>query len=338
MCSVNSVRGNNSPNFKKRTFQNLSHTPQLTEGYTFLRVIKENLLTSWPDKIPSHVLPSMKTNLIELPKDEEVLVWFGHSSYFMQLDGKRFLIDPVFSGHASPFPGMINAFKGTDIYTVDDLPNIDYLFITHDHYDHLDCKTIVKLRPKVNTVICGLGVASHLIKWGYSASNIIEKDWYDSFSLDNQFTVHALPARHFSGRGFVRNNTLWCSYLLETSTMKIYIGGDSGYDTHFADIGKRFNDIDLAILENGQYNNAWRYIHMHPNEVLQAALDLKAKRVFPVHSGKFSLSTHAWFEPLTRISELNKQHNIPLITPLIGEKVYLKNGDREFRPWWTEHS
>jgi hypothetical protein len=104
-----------SPNFKNGKFQNLSVTPQLTEGYTFFRVIRENLLTSWPDKIPAHPVPSIKTNLIELPKQEDVLIWFGHSSYFMQVDGKRFLVDPVFSGHASPFPGMINAFKGSDI-------------------------------------------------------------------------------------------------------------------------------------------------------------------------------------------------------------------------------
>src|SRR4029078_10912354 len=121
-----------------------------------------------------------------------------------------------------------------------------------DHYDHLDCKTIVKLKPKVNTVICGLGVGAHLIKWGFDSSRIIEKDWYDSFSLDHQSTVHVLPARHFSGRGTTRNNTLWCSYLLEAPTMNIYIGGDSGYDTHFAAIGNRFNIIDIAILENGQ--------------------------------------------------------------------------------------
>ena len=325
----------NSPNFKNKKFQNLNPTPQLTEGYTFLRVIKENLLTSYPDKKPAAAIPSIKTNLLALSKEEDVLVWFGHSSYFMQVDGKRFLIDPVFSGHASPFPGMINAFKGTDIYTVEELPNIDYLIISHDHYDHLDCKTIVKLKPKVSSVICGLGVGAHLIKWGFDSSRIIEKDWYDSFSLDHQFTVHVLPARHFSGRGTTRNNTLWCSYLLETPTMNIYIGGDSGYDTHFADIGSRFNNIGIAILENGQYNNAWRYIHMHPNEVLQAAQDLKAKRLFPVHSGKFSLSQHAWYEPLTRITELNKQFYIPLITPLIGEKVNLKDENQSFREWWA---
>jgi len=331
------VQSNHSPNFKNGKYQNLNHTPQLTEGYTFFKVIKENLLTSWPDKIPAHAVPSIKTNLNDLPKDEDVLIWFGHSSYFMQVDGKRILVDPVFSGHASPFPGMINAFKGSDIYKVEDLPNIDYLFISHDHYDHLDCKTIVKLKSKVNTVICGLGVAAHLVKWGYSRDSILEKDWYDSFALDGGFKVHVLPARHFSGRGTTRNNTLWCSYLLETSSLKIYIGGDSGYDTHFADIGKQFPGIDLAILENGQYNNAWRYIHMHPNEVLQAAQDLKAKRVFPVHSGKFSLSTHAWYEPLTRISALNKESNIPLITPVIGEKVYLQDGSQVFREWWTEN-
>jgi L-ascorbate metabolism protein UlaG (beta-lactamase superfamily) len=326
----------NPRNFKDGKFQNLNPTPQFTEGYTLLRVIRENLLTKWPDKIPAQVVPSIKTNLAELPKEEDVLIWFGHSSYFMQLEGKRFLIDPVFSGHASPFPGMIKAFKGSDIYTVEELPEIDYLFISHDHYDHLDCKTIIKLKSKVKIVICGLGVAAHLMKWGYSTSQIIEKNWYDSFSLDSEFTVHVLPARHFSGRGTTRNNTLWCSYLLETPSLKIYIGGDSGYDSHFAEIGNQFSDIDIAILENGQYNNAWRYIHMHPDEVLLAAKDLKAKRLFPVHSGKFSLSQHTWYEPLTRISELNKEIKIPLITPLIGEKVFLREEQQSFRQWWNE--
>lgn len=280
-------------------------------------------------------MPAVKTNLAALPPEQDILIWFGHSSYFMQIGGKRFLIDPVLSGSASPVPGTIKAFKGTNIYSVDDLPDIDYLFISHDHYDHLDYRTIIKLKPRVNTVICGLGVAAHFRKWGYQVSRIIENDWYSSHILSSDLTIHTLPARHFSGRGLKRNNTLWCSYLLQTSTIKIYIGGDSGYDKHFADIGNSFSDIDIAILENGQYNNAWRYIHMHPNEVLQAARDLKAKRLFPVHSAKFSLSQHSWHEPLTKITELNRQANIPLITPLIGEKVYLRDERQLFSQWWT---
>lgn len=324
-----------SPNYINGKFQNLSHTPQFTEGYTMLRAIRENLFKKVPEKIPAQIMPAVKTNLATLPPEQDILIWFGHSSYFMQIGGKRFLIDPVLSGSASPVPGTIKAFKGTNIYSVEDLPDIDYLFISHDHYDHLDYRTIIKLKPRVNTVICGLGVAAHFRKWGYRVSQIIENDWYSSHILSRDLTIHTLPARHFSGRGLKRNNTLWCSYLLQTSTIKIYIGGDSGYDKHFADIGNSFSDIDIAILENGQYNNAWRYIHMHPNEVLQAARDLKAKRLFPVHSAKFSLSQHSWHEPLTKITELNRQANIPLITPLIGEKVYLRDENQLFNQWWT---
>lgn len=325
-----------SPNYLNGKFQNLSHTPQFTEGYTMFRAIRENLFKKVPEKIPAQIMPAVKTNLATLPIEQDILIWFGHSSYFMQIGGKRFLIDPVLSGSASPIPGTIKAFKGTNIFSVDDLPDIDYLFISHDHYDHLDYRTIIKLKSRVNIVICGLGVASHFRKWGYQTSQIIENDWYSSYILSSNFTIHTLPTRHFSGRGLKRNNTLWCSYLLQTPTMKIYIGGDSGYDNHFADIGNRFSDIDIAILENGQYNKAWRYIHMHPSEVLQAARDLKTKRLFPVHSAKFSLSQHSWHEPLTKITELNRQTNIPLITPLIGEKVYLRDENQSFNQWWTD--
>ena len=323
-----------SPNFSKGKFHNLSHTPQLTEGYTFGSVFKEMFFRKHPDKIPTRAIPTVKTNLLELAKEEEVLIWFGHSSYFIQVDGKRFLIDPVLSGNAAPIRGMIEAFRGTKIYTVEDLPEIDYLIITHDHYDHLDRKTIIRLKSKVKQVVCGLGVGAHLQKWGYDSTKIKENDWYSQLHLDNHFTLFTLPTRHFSGRGLKRNYTLWCSYLLQSPSMKIYLGGDSGYDTHFAEIGLCFENIDLAILENGQYNKAWRYIHMFPEEVLQAVKDLKAKRLLPVHSSKFALAHHPWNEPLSAITALNKQTNIPLITPLIGEKVYLKEENQCFKAWW----
>lgn len=322
-----------SPNYKESKFQNISFTPALVEGHSMPGVIYKQLFKKAPNRFPAETIPSIKINLSELAVDDDVLVWFGHSSYFIQIDGKRFLVDPVFSGNASPIRGTVKAFKGTDVYTVDDFPYIDYLVITHDHYDHLDYETIIKLRAKVKTVICGLGVGSHFEHWGFEPSQIIEKDWYESIDLENGFTITATPARHFSGRGFSRNNTLWCSYVLKTPAMKIYIGGDSGYDTHFADIGNKFGPFDLVILDNGQYNEAWRYIHMLPEEGLKAAQDLKAKRLFPVHSSKFALANHSWDEPLTKISELNKG-NIPLVTPRIGEVVELKNPDQVFEQWW----
>jgi L-ascorbate metabolism protein UlaG (beta-lactamase superfamily) len=323
-----------SPNFKEGKFTNLSFTPELAEGYTMPGVIYNNFFKQNPNRVPADTIPSRKADLKNLPTDQDVLVWFGHSSYFMQLSGKRFLVDPVFSGNASPVPGTVKAFTGSDMYTVDDLPPIDYLFISHDHYDHLDHETILKLKSKVGKIICGLGVGSHFEHWGYDANNVFEKDWHESVLLDSGFTAHVTPARHFSGRGFTRNNTLWCSYVLETPSQKIYIGGDSGYDTHFAEIGNKFGPFDLAIIENGQYNDAWRYIHTLPHETVQAAIDVKAKRMFPVHNSKFPLANHAWDEPLSRVSELNKNTGIPLVTPVIGEVVELNNTQQQFTQWW----
>jgi L-ascorbate metabolism protein UlaG (beta-lactamase superfamily) len=229
---------------------------------------------------------------------------------------------------------MIKSFRGTDIYSVPDLPDIDYLFITHDHYDHLDYETIIKIKSRTSTVICGHGVGSHFEHWGYDKSRIIEKDWFEDIELDSGFIVHTTPSRHFSGRSYARNNTLWLSFVLQTPGMKIFIGGDGGYDTHFAEIGERFGPFDLAIIENGQYNDAWRYIHTKPEEVLKAAVDLNARRLFPVHSSKFALGRHSWDEPLVKISELNMSYNIPLITPMIGEPVNLKDEQQAFKKWW----
>lgn len=325
-----------SPNYKDGKFQNLSYTPTLTEGHSMSGVMFAYFFKKNPSRIPLDSIPHVKTDLLTLSKEEDVLVWFGHSSYFMQVDGKRILVDPVLSGNASPVPGTNKSFMGSEMYTVDDLPVIDYLFITHDHYDHLDHETILKLKSKVGKVICPLGVGSHLEFWGFDTSLIIEKDWHDAIQLDNHFNVTVTPARHFSGRSFTRNNTLWCSYILQTPSLRIFIGGDSGYDKHFKSIAEKYGAVDLAILENGQYNEAWHAIHTLPNEVLQAAQDLQAKRLFPVHSSKFALANHSWDEPLRTITALNKELNFPLITPIIGEPVRLKDTTQTFSEWWKD--
>lgn len=326
---------NKSSHYEEGQFQNLSPTPALTEGHTYWEVTTDYFFKNRPRRIPVDSIPSIRTDLLNLSKDENILVWFGHSSYFMQIDGKRFLVDPVFSGNASPIPGSVKSFPGTDGYTVADLPEIDYLFISHDHYDHVDHETLMALKDKTEKVICGLGVGSHFESWGYASENIIEKDWYEKVELGDGFTAFVTPARHFSGRGFARNKTLWASYVLQTPTLKIYLGGDSGYDTHFADIGNTHGPFDLVVLENGQYDKAWHYIHLMPEEVLKAAQDLKAKRVFPVHSSKFALANHAWDEPLIKITELNTSYNIPLVTPIIGEVVDLKDSNQQFEAWWV---
>tara|TARA_R110000868_G_scaffold37111_14_gene131603 strand:+ start:13835 stop:14938 length:1104 start_codon:yes stop_codon:yes gene_type:complete len=327
-----------SSNFRDGMFKNLSITPDLSEGHSYLSIIKDQFFTKHPRTAPKDSIPSQIVNLFELSEDENVLIWFGHSSSFIQLDGKKILVDPVFSGNASPIPGTVKAFKGTDRYSPEDIPEIDYLIISHDHYDHLDYKTINALEGKVKTVVCGLGIGSHFESWGYSSDKIKEQDWNQSLEIDSNFVIHTLPARHFSGRGFSRKNTLWASYLIESPSMKIYVGGDSGYDSFFAEIGEQFGEIDLVILDNGQYNDAWKEIHMHPDQVLQAARDLKAKQLFPVHSSKYVLAMHPWDEPLNRVKKLNQEsaNPIPLFTPVIGTKINLSDSSQTFSSWWEE--
>lgn len=326
-----------SPNYHEGAFQNIHETPQLAEGYSFRKVLYDFLFHKSEHLKPSQPIPSVKTNLTALPLNLDLLLWFGHSSYYLQLNGKRFLIDPVFSTSASPIPFTNIPFKGSNNYSPEDIPEIDYLLISHDHYDHLDYRTIKKLKPKVKQVITGLGVGSHFEAWGYTSKSIVELDWNQSLSLSNDISLNTVSARHFSGRGFKRNITLWLSFILKTEKYTLFLGGDSGYDTHFKEIGTKYGPFDLAILENGQYNLAWHYIHMLPEETLQAAKDLAAKNLFPVHSSKFALALHAWDEPMNKLSEYNKSSNISLIRPVIGEVVSLDK-PREFPQWWKQIS
>jgi len=322
-----------SAHWRDGQFQNLSITPQLTEGASFFRILKKFFFEKGAQRIPPAPLPSKKSDLLHLNPGINRLVWFGHSSYFMQMDGRTFLVDPVFSGNASPLPFTTKSFEGSDIYAVWDLPAIDYLIISHDHWDHLDYKTILQLKPKVKRVITGLGTAAHLASWGYDKNRIEEKDWNEQIVLEEGFIIHTVPARHFSGRGFKRNRSLWLSFVLITPSKNIFIGGDSGYDRHFAEIGNQFGPFNLAILEDGQYNKYWKYIHMNPEETVQAALDLRADKLLPVHWAKFSLSIHSWDEPIIRIKKEAERRNLKLLHPMIGESVDLDR-DQAFSSWW----
>lgn len=274
-----SERIKKSPNFKDGKFRNIHYTPTMPEGYTMMGEIYKTFFKKNPRKFPTDTIPSVKTNLLNLPIDSNVIVWFGHSSYFLQIDGKRFLVDPVFSGHASPFSFAVKAFKGTDRYTADSMPEIDYLLITHDHFDHLDYKTVKALNPKVKQVICGLGVGEYFESRGYNPNKIIEKDWNETYDIAENFKIHAVTAAHGSGRFLSTDKTLWVSFVLEAPSMRIFLGGDGGYDTHFAEIGKKYGVFDLAILENGQYADDSNSIHMSPGYVIKAAKDLNAKRL-----------------------------------------------------------
>lgn len=323
-----------SEQFKNGKFRNTHPTPQLTQDLSV--ALYDYLFKKSETSKPKQAIPSVNIDWNAFVKNENGLVWLGHSSYFIRIDGKNILVDPVLSGSASPIPGGGKAFKGSDVTTAEALPEIDYLFISHDHYDHMDYKTLKILQSKVGKVIVGLGVGSHLEYWGYKPEQIIEKDWWEEVDLGSGFKITVTPARHFSGRSIWAANTLWASYVLQTPSKKIYLGGDSGYDTHFKEIGEKLGPFDLAILENGQYDLSWKYIHMMPEEVVQAAEDLKAAVLFPVHSSKFVLANHSWHEPLDRIaSEALKKHQ-PLITPLIGEMVDLNQMNTQPTYWWKK--
>jgi L-ascorbate metabolism protein UlaG (beta-lactamase superfamily) len=322
----------NSPNYRDGRFQNVHPTPQITES--LWRTIFQS---SSAHRKPTNEIPIVKTDLTKLNPSEDVLVWFGHSSYYFRIGGKRFLVDPVFSRAASPVSFINTVFKGTDWYKSAAIPDIDYLVITHDHWDHLDYQTIKDLKQRIGKVICPLGVGEHFVHWNFDESSILEMDWEDKITVGSDLEIYCFPARHFSGRGFRHKQSLWASFLLKSKIFTLYMGGDSGYDTHFADIGNRFGSIDLALLENGQYSHSWKFSHMQPEETLQAAKDLQAKSLLPIHNSKFTISNHSWDEPLRRISAANeKQANFRLLTPKIGEIVFLKDTAQVFGQWWQE--
>ncbi len=323
-----------SPNYRDGRFHNLSPTPQLVSDKPRAKLMVELLLRKVDALRPDKPLPVVKTDLGSLSRDEEVVVWLGHSSLFIQTGGVRFLVDPVLV-KAAPVSFVNRPFKGTDIYSPDDIPAIDYLVITHDHWDHLDYGTVKALRPRTGKVICSLGVGEHFEYWGFGKEQIIELDWHESSTLGDGFSIHCLPARHFSGRGLKPNQTLWASYMLQTPSLNIFLGGDGGYDTHFADIAARFPRIDVAFIENGQYNEEWRYIHLLPDDLVKAVHDLGPRTLFTIHNSKYALAKHPWREPLDNIAAAATRDTIPLITPLIGQKTTLNDTVARIDRWWA---
>ena len=326
-----------SPYYKNGAFDNVSFTPQLAEDASMTKVMFRFLFGKNGHAKPQQNFKFTKTDLKNLDPNQNIYVWMGHSSYFIQIDGKKILVDPVFSGNASPVSFTTKAFDGADLYSAEDIPELDYLIISHDHWDHLDYETVKKLHPKVKQVITGLGTGEHLEYWNYDPKKIIELDWGENFDLGNGFKVYAETARHFSGRTFIRNQAIWASFVFETPKRKIYIGGDSGFDDHFEKIGDKYGGFDLAILENGQYNKDWRYIHMMPEEFLIAAKNLRTKRVIAVHNSKFELALHSWKEPLEKITTLNEKENQRLITPKIGEMVHWEDDAKVYEKWWKKY-
>jgi L-ascorbate metabolism protein UlaG (beta-lactamase superfamily) len=321
-----------SANYRDGAFQNLVSTDVMRPGASPLKMIRD-LLTKPANVTPPQPMPSVKTDLNALPANETTIVWFGHSSYLIRSGGYTLLVDPVFSGSASPLPFSVQAFAGADAYSVADMPPIDVLVLTHDHYDHLDYQTLTKLLPTVKHVCTSLGVGAHLERWGYNPAIITELDWGQTDRVADSLTLTAAPARHFSGRSIKRGQSLWSAFVLNVGGKRLFLGGDSGYGPHFRQLGQQYGPFDLALLECGQYGQDWPSIHTLPNEIVQAAQDLKTEVLMPVHWGKFALAFHAWNGPIQELTALAGPANLRLTTPRIGEPVVLGKPLPNQR-WW----
>jgi len=314
-------------------FRNPLPTPRMAGDAGFLRTLAEYVLTPRPYASPEKPFPTTKPDLRSLPPDADRVIWLGHSSFFIQLGGMRILIDPVLSGSGGPISLSTRAFTGSDVLTPEELPDIDLLLISHDHWDHLDHRTLKTLRPRIAGVVCGLGNGAHLRRWGFEPSRIHEGDWGQAF-IFGPLTVRITEARHYSGRGFTTHKSLWCGFILETDSRRIFFSGDSGYGPHFARIGTEYGPFDLALLECGQYDRRWPFIHMKPEETAQAAEDLHARALLPAHNGKFCIAYHGWQEPFERVNAASKGKAFRLVTPLIGEEAAPWDGLAPSQRWW----
>lgn len=282
---------------------------------------------------PSQTMPEIRPDIEDFlaSSDKAKVIWFGHSTFLLNLSGTIILVDPIFSNTASPFSLLVKRFQ-PPVLPLEELPKIDFILISHDHYDHLDMKTVIFFKEKDTRFIAPLGVGSHLKSWGIDPEHIVERDWWESHSAAG-VTFTATPAQHFSGRdGINENQTLWASWVIKTQQHNLYFSGDSGYDTHFKTIGEKYGPFDLAFLENGQYNPLWKEVHLLPNETVQAFNDLNAQLLFPIHWGMFDLSTHAWNEPVDQLI-IEANGTIPMVIPKLGELVVI-NDEYQSTPWW----
>jgi L-ascorbate metabolism protein UlaG (beta-lactamase superfamily) len=326
-------RINASPHYRGGKFQNIYPLPESIVNNSQKKSLWEFFFPKGRAK-PNEPLPIIKSDLKNL-KNEEI-IWFGHSTFLFRLNDRNFLIDPVFSSYASPLPFLNRAFLGTrDLYTAKDLPKIDYLIISHDHWDHLDYKTVISLRPKVTKVICALGVGAHFERWGYPKRMLLEGEWGDTFTPEEDIKIGIETAQHFAGRAFKWYQSMWASFVIQVGTFKVFYSGDGGYERHFKKIGEKWGGFDLAILEDGQYDIAWKTVHMMPEECILASRDLNAQRVITAHNSKFRITYHNWDDPLIRARAEAKKQRVRLITPLIGQVVTITDDTIEYEDWWS---
>ena len=328
-----------SGNFRDGKFINPEEIAMELNHKTIPAMFKE-MLNPHPDVSPKYdiIVDKVETkNLNEKTDSLTQIIWLGHSSFLIHMDGKTLLLDPVFSQKTGPHSLVGRKKYNSEMpFDIEDIAHVDAVFISHDHYDHLDYESILKLKNKTDYFFVPLGVENHLISWGIDPIHIHKMNWWDETTLGN-LKIAFTPSRHMSGRGIAdQSSTLWGSWVINGPDRKIYFSGDGGYGTHFKEIGEKYGPFDIGLMECGQYNKLWADVHMMPEESVRAGIDVQAKQIMPIHWGAYRLATHSWTEPVERFIQEAKKLNVPFLTPRIGEKITLNQGYVPTEKWWNE--
>lgn len=324
-----------SPNWKGQKFENQIETTMDIKLGDMPHLLKKNFIDT-VGRVPDKPLPMMPFDLQNFTSQHhDAFIWYGHSVGLFKISGKIILVDPMFGPDASPIaPFRTKRFSTHTLDILDELPEIDLVLLTHDHYDHLDMESIKRLKGKVKNWWVALGVMRHLEYWGLSAEHIQEFDWWDEKQFDD-VKITFTPSRHFSGRGaFDRAKSLWGGWVLKTKEDAYYWSGDGGYGPHFKEIGKQLGPFNWGFMECGQYNEKWHAIHMYPEETIQAAIDAGVKVAVPVHWAGFALAIHTWKDPIKRFYNAAQTLKQTISTPRLGEMVGL-NSEHVQTNWWT---
>ncbi|MBO0848559.1 MAG: MBL fold metallo-hydrolase [Pseudonocardia sp.] len=321
---------NGSPRYVDGTFRNT--LPSTEVAPVSMAAVLAAVLTRGKLGTPSGVVP-LRVPRFPTVADELAVTWYGHSSTLIEIDGRRVLVDPVWSERVSP-SALLGPKRLHPVPTgLDALPRVDAVLISHDHYDHLDLPTVRALTQRGSApFVVPLGVGAHLRSWGVPAERVIELDWGGQARV-RELTLTCTEARHFSGRWLTRNTTLWSSWVIAGPQHGVFFGGDTGYTPAFAEIGARFGPFNLTLLPVGAYHDQWPDMHMNPEEAVRAHGDLGGGVLMPVHWATFNLAFHGWAEPIRRLLVAAEKADARVAVPMPGERFSV--GAPPDRDWWT---